>query len=105
MGPNPKGGEGQSGVNYASGAPGVHRHYFDIADFLEQDDCFLDLIDLPPVVALVAGLCGLGGLDDDGDRPFGSGSSELSPYHGTVECSGVQARVIPPEGNADGYIR
>eukprot|EP01045_Picozoa_sp_COSAG04_P015627 COSAG04_NODE_1247_length_7582_cov_4.668181_6_plen_267_part_00 len=99
------GGEGQSGVNYASGAPGIHRHYFDIADFLEQDDCFLDLIDLPPVVSLVAGLCGLGGLDDDGERPFGSGSSELSPYHGTVECSGVQARVIPPEGNADGYIR
>ena len=116
-----EGGEGVSGQNFAkppAGGAGVHRTFYDIPNFLEQDDTFLELIDLPDVVALVERLCGVGGLQPpaaDAAPPTplqlhhgvaaGFPASQLSPYHGIAQCSGFQARVVPSEGNQHGYIR
>ena len=55
------GGEGVRGQNFAvppAGGPGTHRTFYDIPGFLEQDDAFLEVVDLPAVVALVGRLCG-----------------------------------------------
>ena len=55
------GGEGVRGQNFAvppAGGPSTHRTFYDIPGFLEQDDAFLEVVDLPAVVALVGRLCG-----------------------------------------------
>ena len=103
------GGGGIRGQNFAVapvGGPRVHRTFFDIPEFLEQDDAFLDLIDLPAVVRLVEKVCGLGSLHVEPDRSWVGGfpASDKSAYHGVAQCSGFQARVVPSDGNADGYI-
>eukprot|EP01051_Picozoa_sp_SAG22_P003013 SAG22_NODE_142_length_17922_cov_10.990406_3_plen_182_part_00 len=105
------GGTGVRGQNFASppaGGPAVHRTFYDIDDFLEQDDQFFELIALPDVVQLVEQVCGMGRLVVQEDAVTAAGNffpvSDKSPYHGVAQCSGFQARVVPPDGNEHGYI-
>ena len=78
--------------------PVLYRTFFDIPNFLEQDDAFLNLIDRPKVVALLERLVGLGGVTTEERTP------QQSPYHGVASVGGFQARTVPSENNEEGYI-
>eukprot|EP01051_Picozoa_sp_SAG22_P014228 SAG22_NODE_1695_length_3796_cov_3.361915_3_plen_188_part_00 len=71
---------------------------FDLPSLPAKDDAFLDLVDHPKLLPLLAAVCGAGGLSSADAAPADS------PYHGIVRCGGMSGRVVPAEANEQGYL-
>jgi hypothetical protein len=75
------------------------RTFFDIRNLLTLDDVFIDMVDSPAVVPLLSRVTGnYQALEPD--RKLSSGGSD-----GCMWVGGMGGRVVPSEGNADGYTR
>ena len=82
----------------ADGSPvshGAYRTFFDNDELAEEDDVFVDLIDNPKTTPLLAMVCGNGGLDE--------GENQYNGSYGTVRFWGMSGRIVPMEGNGEGY--
>ena len=73
---------------------GAYRTFFDTDHLAEEDDVFVELIDSPKAVPLLSMVVGNGGLQK---------GETYDRNYGTVRLRGISGRVVPPEGNSDGY--
>ena len=61
----------------------------------EDDDVFIDLIDSPKLTQLLSQIVGNGGLEE----------GEVAGGGGTARFFLISGRVVPPGGNAHGYVQ
>jgi hypothetical protein len=89
-----EGGRMAVGLNKADG-----RTFFDIPDLLESDDVFIDVLDSPAVVPLLSRITG------DHHALDTAQTLSASATKGCMWAGGLGGRVVPSQGNEDGYTR
>ena len=75
------------------------RSFFDIRNVLALDDVFVDMIDSPAVVPLLSRITGNPRALDPDSTIAAAGSD------GCMWVGGMGGRIVPTEGNADGYTK
>ena len=75
------------------------RSFFDISNVLALDDVFIDMIDSPAVVPLLSRVTG-------NPRALSPDSTiAAAASDGCMWVGGMGGRIVPSEGNADGYTK
>ena len=75
------------------------RSFFDISNVLALDDVFIDMIDSPAVVPLLSRVTGNPRALDP-ESTIAAAASD-----GCMWVGGMGGRIVPSEGNADGYTK
>lgn len=84
-----------------SGLEQSQQLYFDLRDLMALDDVFIDMIDSPALVPVMSRLCGTPEALD----PDKFSTVRAAGYTGCMRLGDMGGRIVPSDGDTDGYTR